>query len=239
MKTLLAPLRPLLDPTAAVAPAVSARKWFLPLLLVCAAVGASGASVATRLDAARLVIPQMEASGDLAKASEREIDEKVAQSQRIGIVAGIAKGVFVTPLMVLLLSLALKLFAWITARKLALASAFTVCALAMLPVACFHLLVAVSALRQDSLSPAMAATLVPSTLAVFVPKAEPPLRRALEAVDVFNLWAACLLGLGYAAATNLSKWRGLLAGVGLYVLFAAAFLVGLPGLMASLGGGLP
>ncbi|MBS1153791.1 MAG: hypothetical protein H6Q89_5489, partial [Myxococcaceae bacterium] len=40
-------------------------------------------------------------------------------------------------------------------------------------------------------------------------------------------------GLGFAAATKLSPWRGVLLGLLLYVLFAAAILVGLPGMIGE------
>jgi hypothetical protein len=230
MESLTLPLRAVLDPVGAVPRAVEGRRWLAAVVLVSVLTALSGAAVAIRLDASRLVIPQMAMSGELAKASEREISESVEQKQRVGLVAGVAKGVFLMPLLVLALGVVLKVAAWLLGRKALFAECFTAAALAMLPMALLRLLEVVVALKTPVLTPAMAATLVPSGLAAFVEVASPGLGRAVAAVDLVNIWSSLILGLGFAAATRWAPWKGALFGLLLYVLFASAFLVGLPGL---------
>lgn len=236
MNSLTLPFRALLDPVGAVPPLVEGRRWLVPLLVMALATAASGTALALRLDASRLVIPKLQQTGELAKASEREISEQIEQTERVAIVVGVAKGVFLVPLEILFLGLALKIAAWLIGRKALFMRAFTVAAITMLPLAVYHLVLAASALSQGSLSPKMAAELVPTSLAALV-QASPVAARALGAVDFFNLWAALLMGLGFSSATQLTPWKGLLLGLVLYVLFACAVFIGLPGLMAGGPGG--
>lgn len=236
MESLALPFRVLLDPVGSIPAAVSARRWVLPLLLLALAVAASGAAIALRLDASRVVIPKMAMTGELMKASEREIAEAVDQAQRVALVAGIAKGVFVMPIVVLLIAVALKLAAWLIGKKALFVECITAAALALVPVALFHLITAFAALKSAALTPKMLATLVPSSLAALRPMTPVPLKRVFEALDVVNVWAALLMGLGFSAATKLTPWKGVLLGLFLYVLFAAAFMVGMPGLAGGPGG---
>jgi len=66
-----------------------------------------------------------------------------------------------------------------------------------------------------------------------MPALSPVAARAASSLDFFALWSAALLGLGFSAASGLSRPRGLLVGLALYALYAGVFLVGLPGM----GGG--
>lgn len=236
METFLLPLTALLDPASAIPKGVVARKWLISLMLLALATIASGVAVAERLDAARLVIPKLQQAGELGKSSEREIDEQVQQTQRVALVAGVAKGVFVVPLQILLLAVVLKALAWLLARKALFIECFTAASLSSLPLTVFHLILAASAWRQPSLTVSMLQGLVPSSLAFFLPDASPGLARVYGAIDLVNLWAAALLGLGFGTATKLSRPVGVALGLFLYVLFAAAFLVGAPGLAGGMGG---
>jgi hypothetical protein len=239
METVLVPLRTLIDPVGAVPLAVAGRRWLVALLLLSVLTAASGALVALRLDTSRLVLPKLEASGELMKASEREVSEKIDEAQRVALVAGVAKGVLVMPLVVLLLAVVLRLTAWLLARRALFADLFTVAAIALLPVALFHGLEALAALRLELITPAMATALVPSSLGALLGEpSSPGLARVYAAVDLVNVWAALLLGLGFAAASKWHPAKGAALGLFLYVLFAAAFLVGLPGLTPP-GGGPP
>lgn len=239
MEALTLPLRALLDPVGAIPRAVETRRWLLPLLLVAVLTAAAGAVIALRLDAARLVIPKMQMSGELMKASEREVNEAIEQAQRVALVGGIAKGLLLMPLLVLLLSVVLKVAAWLIGRKALFAELFTVAALTMLPVAVFHGIEVVAALKLEVITPRVAETLVPSSVAALVGMASPALKRVYTAIDLINIWASLLMGLGFAAASKWSPWKGALFGFFLYVLFAAAFFVGLPGLAPpeGMGGG--
>ncbi len=219
-----------LDPFSAIPKAVEKRAWVAPLLWLMLTTAASGAAFATRLDASSEVLPKMAEAGDLAKASEREVNEEVEQAERITLVAGVAKGIVGMPLAVLFIAIALKFISWLMGKKAFFGACFTTAALAMLPVALFYLLSAVIALRQDVVVPAQAGKLMPTSLLALVEASGPGVTRMLGAVDFFNLWSAGLLGLGFAAATKIGSGKGLVLGLFFYVLFAAAVLVGLPGL---------
>lgn len=237
MEALTLPLRALLDPVGAIPRAVETRRWLIPLLLVAVLTAAAGAVIALRLDASRVVIPKMQMSGELMKASEREVNEAIEQAQRVALVGGIAKGLLLMPLLVLLLSVVLKVAVWLIGRKALFADLFTVAALTMLPVAVFHGIEVVAALKLEVITPRVAETLVPSSVAALVGMASPALKRVYTAIDLINIWASLLMGLGFAAASKWSPWKGALFGFFLYVLFAAAFFVGLPGLAPPEGMG--
>ncbi len=226
--------RAYVDPVSSVPRAVEQRRWVVPLLWVMITGAAAGAAFADRLDAAKEVLPKLAEKGELAKASEREIGEEIEQTQRIALVLGVAKAIFGMPLSVLLIAVALKLLAWLLGRKAEFSACFTAAAVAMLPVALYYLLSAVVALRQDVIAPSQAGKLMVSSLQPLFKGLGPGQGRVLAAIDFFNLWSAGLLGLGFASAAKLSPWRGVGLGLLLYVLFAAAILVGLPGLMGDM-----
>lgn len=230
MEALTLPLRALLDPVGAIPRAVESRRWLVPLLLVAVLTAAAGAVIALRLDASRLVIPKLAMSGELMKASEREVNEAIEQAQRVALVGGIAKGLMLMPLLVLLLAVVLKIASWLIGRKAIFADLFTVAALTMLPVAVFHGIEVLAALQLEVITPRVAESLVPSSLAFLIKDAGPALKRVYTAIDLINIWASLLMGLGFAAASRWSPWKGALFGFFLYVLFASAFFVGLPGL---------
>ena len=225
--------RAYVDPVSMVPRAIDQRRWVIPLLWLMLTGAAAGAAFADRLDAAKEVLPKMAEKGELAKASEREVAEEIEQTQRIALVLGVARAVFGMPLAVLLIAASLKVLAWLLGRKSEFGALFTAAAVAMLPVALCYLLAAVVALRQDVIAPAQAGKLMISSLQPLFPDGGPGRGRVLAAIDFFNLWSAGLLGLGFAAATRLSPWRGVLLGLLLYVLFAAAILVGLPGMIGE------
>jgi hypothetical protein len=227
--------RALVDPAAGVPASVEGRKWSLPLLLLALSVTFSGVTYALQLDVGRQVIPQIAKKGDLQKTSEREINDQVQQAQRIALVVGVAKGVAGMPLGVLALALMLKLVAWLFVKKVPFSACFTAAAVGMLPIAVYHLVYGVSLWQQEFVTDKSAAALVPSSLA-YLAQGPGVMKRVYGAVDFFQLWSALLTGLGLGRAMGIKAWKGLLLGLGLYLLFAAAFLVGLPGLAENMGG---
>lgn len=233
MQALLTPLKAVIDPVGTIPRAIEERRWVVALLLLSVFTALSGVALALKVDASRTVIPKMQMTGELAKATEREVEEQIEQAERVGIVSSVAKGVFVAPLWVLLIAVALKLTAWLLGKKATFVACFTAAALSLLPVALLHAIELVAALRQASLSPKMAEVLVPTSLAALKGGGPPKLQRVFGALDVVNLWSALLLGLGFAAATRWKAWKGALLGVVLYALFAGAVLIGLPGMMAN------
>lgn len=232
MDSLFLPLRSLIDPVGGVPKAIEARRWVAGVFLAALLSAASGAAVALKVDSSASVIDKLSMAGELAKASEREISDAIEQAQRIWLVAGVAKGLLLMPLIALALAVVLKVAGWLISRKAPFGACLTAASLAMLPLAVFHAVELVATMRQVVLTPAMAEGLVPTSLLAFK-AVEMPWARVLKAVDLVNVWSALVMGLGFASASKWSPWKGALFGLLLYVLFAAAFFVGLPGLMAG------
>jgi hypothetical protein len=109
-------------------------------------------------------------------------------------------------------------------------------ALAMLPIALYHLIFALCALAQHSLSETRVMDLVPSSLAA-LDGLSPKMAKVLRGVDFFNLWSVVLLGLGFSSATGMSRGRSVLLFVVLYILFVGVFFIGVPAMMAGGPGG--
>lgn len=228
--------KPLIDPFDGIGPAVEARRWVLPALALAFSVSFSGASFASRWDAAPVVMRQLEKAGELQKVTEQELSDKIQTTRRLRLVAGVAKGVFLAPVALLLIALVLQLSAWMLGQRTGFSKFFSVASLSLLPVALFHLLFGICALRQFSVSDATYALILPSSLAAAFPNAAPPLQGLLSAVDLFNIWSAVLLGFGFSAASGMKRGRAVLLGLGLYAAYVGVFLVGVPGLMAGRAG---
>jgi hypothetical protein len=234
--SLAQPAKVLADPIDGVSLAVENARFGLPM--VAAMVTGCLASVAhfVRWDSASQVIGEMTASGALAKSTEAEIAEAILTAERASLIGGLAKAILLTPLLMLVLGLALRVTAWLLAQRTTFARCFTAGALAFLPLSVGQLALALVTFGQASVSERQMATLLPSNLAAVWPSLAPAAARAASAADFFALWSAALMGLGFSAATGMSRRRGLLVGVVLYVLYTAVFLVGLPG-MGGGGGG--
>jgi len=236
MISFVQPTRVLLDPIEATRTAVEARRWLWPLLFLVVCVSASGTAFSLRWNAAPEVVRQLQSAGGLERMTESELSEEIQNASRKALVAGIAKGVLLMPLMTLALAAALWLCAWLFDRSTSFDQLWSAAVLAMLPIALYHLIFTLCALAQPSLTAARVQDLVPSSLAA-LQGLSPKLERAFRAVDFFNLWSVGLLGLGFSAATGMSRGRAVLLFVALYLAFAGVFFVGLPGIAAAKAGG--
>src|SRR6266849_6666396 len=192
--------KPLIDPIGGIGPAVEARRWVLPLLVLSIGVSFSGASFASRWDAGSVVIQQLERVGELQKMTEQELSDKIQTTRRLRLVGGIAKGILGPPAV-------------------------------LLPIALVHLLFGICALRQFSVTDAQMPYILPSSLAAAFPGVSPVVQRLLSGIDLFNIWSAVLLGLGFSAASGMQRGRAIVLGLGLYAAYVGVFLLGLPGLM--------
>jgi hypothetical protein len=233
--SLAQPARVLADPVDGVALAVENTRFGLPM--VVAVVTGCLASLAhyLRFDSAGQVIGELTASGQLARSTESEISEAIVTAERVSLISGLGKAIFVTPLLMLALAVALKLTAWLLDRAAPFARCFTAGALAFLPLSVGQLALALVTFRQNSVSDRQMAVLLPSSLAAVWPWLSPAAARAASAVDFFTLWSVALLGLGFSAAAGLPRTRGVLVGLVLYAMYAGVVLIGLPGM----GGGGP
>ncbi len=230
MASVVQPTQAAIDPIARMLPAVESRRWAWPLVFLVVGATLSGLAVSSRWDASTPTIRELEAQGELQKLTEQELGEKVTTAQRIRIVSSIAKGIFWVPLSVLLLGLVLELVGWLFGRPAPFSRYFSAAAISTMPIALFHILFAICAFRQFSISDAQIPFILPSHLAALFPKVSPAAFRALSSVDLFGLWTAVLLGLGFSAASGMRKGRSLLVGISLYAIYACVFVIGLPGL---------
>jgi Yip1 domain len=236
MSSLVQPARVLVDPLDATGAAVEARRWFWPLVLLIVSVSASGTAFSVRWDAGPAVVQELQMAGKLGQMTETEISDEIQTASRKALVGGIAKGLFVMPLQVVLLAAVLWLCGWLFDTSASFGRLMSVAALAMLPIALYHLIFTVCALAQYSLSQERMAELVPASLAV-LQGLSPKVKKVLAAVDFFNLWSVGLMGLGFSAATGMRRSRALLLCLTLYLLFVGVFSIGLPVLMAGEPGG--
>ncbi len=230
MVSVLQPARAIFDPLDGLSAAVEARRWFWPVFLLVAAVSFSSAAFALRWNAAPIVTQRLQMSGELANTTEQDLAQQILTAQRTRLVTGVAQGVFVVPLVVVLLAAALKAAGWLFGTPAPFAKCFSVAALSMLPIAMLHFILGASYLRQPALADAQAQTLVPSNLAFFLPRVSGAVGSLLASVDFFKLWSAALLGLGFGAASGMRRERALLLGFALYGMYVGVFSVGLPGI---------
>jgi hypothetical protein len=215
--------------------AIEARRWVWPLLFLCLSVSLSGTAFALRWDAAPATIQRLQMSGEIGRYSESELADEIQTASRKTLVGGIAKGVFVMPLMVLALAAVLWFTAWLFGTPAAFGKMMAVASIAMLPIALYHLIFAVCASAQFSMTEARVETLVPSSLAV-LDGLSPKVQKVLKGVDFFNLWSVGLLGLGFSAATGMRRGRALLLAAVLYTMYVGVFMVGVPGMADGPGG---
>lgn len=237
MVSVVQPARVLLDPVDGVPAAVEGRRWVFPLLVLMLSSALSGAAFAMKLDPAPKVISQLEITGQLKAMPEAEVIEKITMAQRLELVAGVARGLFAMPFFVLLLAVAVKLGGWLLERSVKFGQAFTVSALAFLPVALFHGIFALSAMASRGVTESDKATLVPSSLAALGVSAGPTLTTVLPAIDFFNLWAVGLVGLGFAAASGMKRRYAFLWTVFMYALFVGVTTLGVGAFAGSGPGG--
>jgi len=176
-------------------------------------------------------------TGQLKGMPEAELTEQITTAGRLKLVTGIASGVFVTPLMVLGIAIALAIVAWLLGRKAPFPALFSASAVGMLPVALQKALWGVVALWQLGINEERARHLLPSSVGAWVHVGGPKLAGFLDSLDLFTLAAAVLIGIGFAAATGMRKRSGVLVGLVLFVAYVGVFGVGIPGMVAGGGRG--
>ncbi len=225
----------LTDPAEAIPAAIEARRALWPVVLLSVATAFAGASFALRWNAAPSIIQGLEASGQLKGMPEADLAEQIQQAERLKLVTSIAGGLVLPALTVLGIALVLALLAWLLGRKGSFNAFFTAAAIGTLPVALARFLYGLMALMQSSLSEDRAGRLLPSSLAFVVHTQSPKLMRLLSSLDFFTLWAALLVGVGFAAVVGMRRRQGLLVGAALFLAQLGVFGIGLPGLTP--GGG--
>lgn len=227
--------RTLTDPGGGVAAAVQQRRILWPLLALMAATSFAGAAFALRWDPAPGILQKLEMAGQLKGMPEAELVEQITTAGRLKLVTAIASGVFVTPLVVLGIAIVLALIAWLVGKKAPFAALFSASAVGLLPVALQRALWGLVAFWQLGITEEQARHLLPSSVGAWVHAGGPKLARLLDSLDLFQLAAALLIGIGFATATGMRRRAGVWVGLILFVAYVGVFGVGVPGLMA--GGG--
>jgi hypothetical protein len=228
--------RTLTDPGTGVANAVQERRILWPLLALMAATSFAGAAFALRWDPTPGILQKLEMSGQLKGMPEAELTEQITTAGRLKLVTAIASGVCVTPLVVLGIAIALAVIAWLLGKKAPFPALFSASAVGMLPIALQRVLWGAVALWQLGVTEERARNLLPSSLGAWIHTGGPKLAGLLGSLDLFHLWAALLIGLGFAAATGMRRRSGLLIGLVLFVAYVGVFGVGVPGLAGGGGG---
>jgi Yip1-like protein len=231
-----------LVPDRRVRPEVIAGRYGWPLLsvIVCACVAAF--ALGARLDVGPAVRaddakPAETSAGSgsgsngSTKAAEiktdREIAEDIVKRTSVERVKLGASAVLATPLRILALGLALLLLGRFVGGKPTMPRSLTVAALASVPGAVRSLLTAVVAWQQTSVTPDEQATLLRSP--GVIPDGHPVLHRLLAGVDVFTWWSVLILAIGFCAAADVKRTKGIAAiavGFTLYLLVTRLIMGG-------------
>ncbi|MBZ4331724.1 YIP1 family protein [Corallococcus sp. AS-1-12] len=227
MTSLAQPARVFVDPLGGTRAAVEARRWLWPLLILAFCVAISGTAYALRWDATASIVSALPTDSTASSVSESDIAEQIQTASRKALVGGIAKGLIVMPLMVLLLACILWVAAWLFNKPAVFGQLMAAAAVALLPIALYHLIYAVCAAYQHSLTDLRAERLVPSSLAL-LEGLSPKMQRVLKGVDFFNLWSVGLLGVGFSTATGMRLGRSLLLIGVMYLMYVGVFFIGLP-----------
>ncbi len=229
--------RTLTDPGDRVAAAVQGRRILWPLLALMLATAFAGAAFALRWDPAPGILQKLEMAGQLKGMPEAELTEQITTAGRLKLVTGIASGLVVTPLVVLGIAMVLALVAWLLGKKAPFPAFYSASAVGMLPVAVERGLWGLVALFQLGVTEERARHLLPASVGAWMHAGGPKLARLLDSLDLFQLLAALLIGLGFAAATGLRRRSGLWVGLVLFLAFVGVFGLGLPGMMTGGGPG--
>ena len=218
----------LTNPAEGIPAAVEVKKPFWPVVLLSLASAFAGAAFAVRWSAAPSILRELEMSGQLKGMPEADLADKIQQAERLRLVTGIAGGLVLPALMVLGIAVALAILAWLLGKKGTFKAFFTAAAFGMLPIALSKFLYGLVALVQSSVSEDRAARLLPSSLA-FIHASSPKVMRILSSIDFFHIWAALLIGVGFAAVVGMSRRKGLLVGAGLFLAQVCVFGIGMAG----------
>lgn len=218
-----------------IGPDVMAGRYGWPLLSAIACACIAAFAIGTRLDVGPTVRAQN--AGEPPSASskpaelktDREIDEDIAKLTTVTRVKLGLGAVFMPPLRVLGLALALLLLARFIGGKPTMARTLTVAALAAIPGAVRWLVTALVAWRQPRVFPDEIDSLI--RFPQVIPDGHPVLARLFAGVDVFTWWSVVILVFGLCAAADLKPRKSIVAiaiGFVLYLLVTRLIMGGPP-----------
>jgi hypothetical protein len=222
LRWLATPLRPfvvVLVPDR-MGPDIVAGRYGWPLLSVIACACVAAFALGTRLDVGPEVRAESSGTPTVSATAtvdpkpteiktDREIDDDIAQRRSVARVKLGLGAVFVTPLRVLALGLALLLLARFIGGKPTMPRALTVAGLAALPGAVRSLVIALVAWRAPRVFPDELDSLV--SFPRVIPDGHPVLSRLFAGVDVFTWWSLVVVVLGLCTAADLKPRKCLAA----------------------------
>ena len=178
--------------------------WIAPLLLWAAASLAVTAALLPRIDYERAVREQLEKSS--RTMSEGEVESLVEKQKSIGGVIGyilaVVSPALITAVVAGVLFLAFKAFG----RDLSFRQGFGITAHAFLPGILAALLLIPVVMGRETVDPSGLGDLLRSNPGFLVDRKEAPgLHSLLQSFDLFSLWTAALLVIGFAVATRSSR----------------------------------
>lgn len=185
---------------------VGRARWFFLFAWLCSLL--LGAALAYRAEARPSTLAKLEASGQLADMSDRQIDDEVKSAERVSQVASVAKAAVATPVQLGLACLAILALVWFFRGRLKGSAVVACAAPTLLPGAFANLMDAIAAFRHPSIPPEGIPLGPRSLSAALALLGRPLLGPALKfgnALDFFSLWAAVMLGFGVAAAGQVPK----------------------------------
>ncbi|MCL2625302.1 MAG: hypothetical protein FWD46_00600 [Cystobacterineae bacterium] len=206
---------------------VAARRYWAPLIFSTLACCFAQLCLAWRLDLAPQTIARMDVALATAQATESELQAAIEQAQRVVWVLAVFKGLFWPALSALGIAFVLKILAWLLDKPTALKACFCAAVGGLLPLAIRDIARGIIALNRFVIYPEQADKLIATSLSGWAGDVSAWLP-LLSALDGYALWAAISLGLGFAAATQMKPWKGILWSLGLYAHYAAFALVMVP-----------
>lgn len=174
--------------------------WLCSLLL--------GAAVALRIDAHASTLRMLTMSGRIQSMSDRQIVEETQNAERVAQVLSVAKAATGTPVQLGMACLAVFVLCWFFRGRLREGSVVPVAAATLLPGAIANLVDAAAAFRHAAIPPD-GVPLGPRTLTAALAMLGRPLAgpwiKFGNALDLFSLWSAVMLGYGVAAAGHVPR----------------------------------
>ncbi len=209
----------------------SKARWALLFAMVCA-LSLSGMQ-AMRVDAHAETLQELEMTGQLKDMSDRQVEDQAKAADRKFIVKTVAASIFRPPLLCLVYLVSLYILAWFLRGRSQGGQMSAVAGAALIPSAVSDLLSA-GAVWMHSTIETHGPPLIPRTLnqilAHFGHSISGPLAPLGNALDLFSLWSALLLGFGLATAANLSRRSAVIASLVAWTLWrlllACAFHLG-------------
>lgn len=190
---------------------VGRARWFFLFAWLCSILLAG--AVAYRVDARSSTLRKLEMSGQLQSMSDRQIADETRSAERVSMVATIAKGVVGVPVELGLTCASIVALCWFFRGRVRGRAVLPVAATTLTPVAIANLVDAVTAFRHTALPPE-GVPLAPRSLSAISlildrPLMDPWLKLG-NALDVFSLWSAVMLGYGVAAVGQIPRRTAIL-----------------------------